>query len=98
ETPDLLNCLWRFPLQYIINLPWINRNTSISDDMPKERDLLQPEITLAEFSIQLMLSKLLQHKPQVLLMLLLILGVNQDIINEHHNKLIQILHKHLVHQ
>jgi hypothetical protein len=63
--------------------------------MPKERDFLQPEITLAKLGIQLMLSQLLQHKPQMFLMLLLILGVNQDIINEHHNKLIQILHKNL---
>jgi hypothetical protein len=66
--------------------------------MPKERDFLQPKITLAKLGIQLMLSQLLQHKPQMLLMLLLILGVNQDVINEHHNKLIQILHKNFVHQ
>jgi hypothetical protein len=64
--------------------------------MPKEIDFLHLEIAIAEFSIQLMFSKLLEHKPQVLLMLLLILELNQDIIYEHHNELIQVLHKHLV--
>ena len=44
-----------------------------------------------------MLSQLLQHKPQMLLMLFFILGVDQDIIDEHHDKLIQVLHKDFVH-
>jgi hypothetical protein len=33
----------------------------------------------------------------MLLMFLLSLGVNQNIINKHHNELIQVLQKHLVH-
>jgi hypothetical protein len=32
------------------------------------------------------------------LMFFLCLGVNQDIIDENHNKLIQVLHKHLIHE
>jgi hypothetical protein len=55
--------------------------------MPKERDFLQSEITVAEFSIQQMFPKILHHKPQMFPMLLFILGVYQDIINEQHNKL-----------
>jgi hypothetical protein len=34
----------------------------------------------------------------MLLMLFLVLGLIQDVINENHNKLVQILHKDLVHQ
>jgi predicted Zn-dependent protease with MMP-like domain len=34
----------------------------------------------------------------MLLMLFLVLGLIQDVINEHHNKLVQILHKDLVHE
>jgi hypothetical protein len=66
--------------------------------MPKVRDFLQPKITLAKLGIQLLLSQHLQHKPQMFLMLLLIFGLNQDVINEHHHKLNQVLHKNFVHQ
>src|SRR3954468_15088637 len=65
--------------------------------MSKESDLLQPKLTLAELGIQLVLPELLQYQTQMCLMLLLILGIHQYIINEHHNEFIQELHKHLVH-
>jgi hypothetical protein len=32
------------------------------------------------------------------LMLYFCLGVNQNIVDEDHNKLIQVLHKHLIHE
>jgi hypothetical protein len=66
--------------------------------MTHKSHFLELELKLAELYVQLMLSQFLQHKPQMLLMLFLVLGVDQDIINEHHDKLIQILHKDLVHQ
>jgi hypothetical protein len=31
-------------------------------------------------------------------MLLLILGIYEDIINEHHYKLVKVVHEHTVHQ
>ena len=34
----------------------------------------------------------------MLFMFFLRLGVNENVINKHHDKLIQIFHKHLVHQ
>jgi hypothetical protein len=49
--------------------------------MTQKSHFLEPELTLAELCVQLMLSQLLQHKPQMLLMLFLILGSDQDIIN-----------------
>jgi hypothetical protein len=58
---------------------------------------IQPESTLAKLGIQLMLPKLLQHKPQVLFMFFLIPREYQNVINEYHNKLIEILHEYLVH-
>src|ERR1044071_5035492 len=65
--------------------------------MSKESDLLQPKLTLAELGIQFVLPELLQYQTQMCRMLLLILGIHQYIINEHHNEFIQELHKHLVH-
>jgi hypothetical protein len=34
----------------------------------------------------------------VLFMLLLILGIYKDIINEHHYKLVEVVHEHTAHQ
>ena len=58
--------------------------------MPKEFHLSKPKFTLTEFGIQLTVSQNLEHKPQITLMLLLGLGVDQDIVNEDHDELILI--------
>jgi hypothetical protein len=49
---------------------------------------LQLECTLAELGIEFMVAKSLQDNTQVLLMLFFILGVDQDVINEDHDKLV----------
>ena len=50
--------------------------------MTEEWNLDNPELALAELGIQLMLSQSLQHEPQMLFMLFLCLGEDQNIINE----------------
>jgi hypothetical protein len=45
-----------------------------------------------------MVSKLLQHQREMFFVFFFILRVDQYVIDEHHNKLVQILHKVLVHQ
>ena len=44
-----------------------------------------------------MFSELSKYQTQMLLMFLFVLRLDQYIINEHHDELIQKLHKHLVH-
>jgi GTP-binding protein EngB required for normal cell division len=51
-----------------------------------------------ELGIQLIISEFLQKKPQVSLVFLLIPGVHQNIINEYHHELVEILHEHFIHQ
>ena len=63
--------------------------------MPKKRDFLQPELTLAKLSIHVMFSKFLQNQPQMLFMICFYFGEDQNIINEDHNKPIEILHNTL---
>jgi hypothetical protein len=81
-----------------LNLAWVNYNTLSGDDTSKKRSSLQPERTLAEFDIELMVMKSLQNNLKVLLMLCFILRVDQDVINENHDKLIQLQQEHRVHQ
>jgi hypothetical protein len=66
--------------------------------MSKKQNFLQPESTLAELGIELMVSKSLQNNSEMLCMLLLALRIDQDVINEDHDKLVQLRHEHGVHQ
>jgi hypothetical protein len=66
--------------------------------MTKKCNLCQPKFRLAEFGVQLVGSELLQYLSQLLLMLVSGLGINQNVINKYHNKLIQVFHKHLIHE
>jgi hypothetical protein len=58
--------------------------------MPKKWNLFQPECTLAKIDIQLGVTKSLQNNLKLLLMIFFSLGVDQDIINEYHHKLVQL--------
>ena len=66
--------------------------------MTEEWNHVNPELALAEVSIQLMLSQSLQHEPQMFFMLFLCLGEDQNIINEDHHENILIVHENHVHQ
>jgi hypothetical protein len=59
---------------------------------------LQPECTLTELGIELMVVKSLQDNTKVSLMLFFILGVDQDVVNEDHEKLVQLRHEYGIHQ
>jgi hypothetical protein len=86
EAIDLRYQSWRLPIQYLLNLARVDCNT------------LQPECTLVELGIKLMVTKSLQDNTKMLLMLFLILEVDQDVINEDHDKLVQLRHEYGVHQ
>jgi hypothetical protein len=65
--------------------------------MSKKSNFLQLESTLAEFGIQLMVPDSLQNNVEVSHMLFFIFGVFQDVINEDHNKLVQLRQEYRVH-
>jgi hypothetical protein len=56
--------------------------------MSKKWNFLQPESTLAEFGIELMVPKPLQNNAEMSHMLFFTLGIDQDVVNEHHDKLV----------
>jgi hypothetical protein len=66
--------------------------------MSKKRNFLQPESTLAELGIELMVSKSLQNNSEMLRMIFFTLGIDQDVINEDCDKLVQLQHEYGVHQ
>jgi hypothetical protein len=58
--------------------------------MSTKWNLLKLECTLAELGIKLMVTKSLQNNLKMLLMLFFIVGVGQDVVNEYHDKLVQL--------
>jgi hypothetical protein len=45
-----------------------------------------------------MLSKLFQYKTKMFGMFFLILGINQDVIQIYHDKLVEVVHEDIIHQ
>jgi hypothetical protein len=66
--------------------------------MSKKQNFLQPKCTLAELGMELMVSKSLQNHSEMLRMLFFIFGTDQDVVNEDHDKLVQLRHEYGVHQ
>jgi hypothetical protein len=66
--------------------------------MTQEWHFTQPELTLAEFGIQLVFSQSLEYNSKMFLVLFHILGVDRNVVNEKHNKLIQLSHEHRIHE
>ena len=66
--------------------------------MPQKSHPTKPKFTHAEFGIQLIVSQDLENDPQVNLMILLRLGVDQDVVHENYHKLIKIGLEHPTHE
>jgi hypothetical protein len=66
--------------------------------MSKKQNFLQPKSALVELGIELMVTKSLQNNSEMLHMLLFTLGIDQDIVNEDHDKFVQLCHEYGVHQ
>jgi hypothetical protein len=66
--------------------------------MSKKQNFLQSESTLVELGIELMVSKSLQNNSEMLRMLFFTLEIDQYVVNEDHDKLVQLRHEHGVHQ
>jgi hypothetical protein len=66
--------------------------------MTEELNFAQPELALAELRIELMITQSLKHNAEMLFMMFLTLRKDQDVINEDHDKLVQLFHKNRVHQ
>jgi hypothetical protein len=61
--------------------------------MTHELNFGQPELTLAELRIQLMITQSLKHNAEMLFILFLTLRKDQDVINEDYDKLVQLFHE-----
>jgi hypothetical protein len=81
-----------------LDLAWVKCNSLSGDDISKKRNFLQPENTLAEFGIEAMIPKSLQNNAEMSCMLFFTFRIDQYVINEDHDKLVQLRHEYRVHQ
>jgi hypothetical protein len=81
-----------------LNLAWVDCNILSGDDVSKKQNFLQTKSTLAKFGIELMVPKSLWNNVEMSHMLFFILGVDKDVVNEDHDKLVQLRHEYGVHQ
>lgn len=58
--------------------------------VPQECYTLKPEHALLKFGIKPMNSQAVEHNPQMLLVLLLILGIHNDVVNKYNHERVQI--------
>jgi hypothetical protein len=64
--------------------------------MAQKSPFFQPEFTFAELSKKLVLTQGSQHKPHMFCVLFLSLGIDQDVVSEHHYEFVEELHEHLI--
>jgi hypothetical protein len=81
-----------------MNIAEVNCDTLSRDDMSKKQNFLQSESTLTEFGIELMVMKPIQNNTEMSCMLFFTLKIDQDVINEDHDKLVQLRLEYGVHQ
>jgi len=67
------------------------------NNMLQELYLFQPKLALRQLAIELMLSEYCQYNFEIIRMFLPILGADEDVIYEHHHKIVQIGGKNLIH-
>jgi hypothetical protein len=98
ETTYLMHYLWRLPLQHISYLARVHHDFFWRYHVTQESHFTQPKLALAELDVQLVLSQSLKHDTKVFLMFFHTLRVYQNIVDENHDKLIQLQHEHRVHE
>jgi hypothetical protein len=74
------------------------RDAIFGNIVPRKFHTIQPQFAFGELSIKLMISQTLQDNSKVLGMLLLIFGVDEDIIDKDHYEFVELRHKHGVHE
>ena len=92
---DILRLL---PIKNILHLTRIYSNTILGENMTEKRDLFKPKLTFAKLGMKTMFSQLLKDNMNMMSMIFLGLGINENIINEDDHKDIKFLHEDAIHQ
>jgi hypothetical protein len=76
----------------------IYEDTIFRNSVPQKFDTIQPELAFGELSVKLMISQTLHENSNMFGVLVVILGVDEDIIDKDHYEFVKLRHKHGVHE
>jgi hypothetical protein len=93
ETADLVHGLGWFPIHHLLNFARICGDTILGNSVPQEFHTLQPEFTLGELSIKLMIPQTLEDNAEMFGMSFLVFRIDEDIIDEDHYEFVEFCHK-----
>ena len=77
---ELLHVLRRFQIHNCRHFLRIHRNALGRDDTTKIKNLIEPKFALGELGVELMFPELIENQTQVLGMIFLVLGKDQNVI------------------
>jgi hypothetical protein len=95
---DLMYGLGWFPIHHLLDFARIYGNSILGNSVPQEFHTIQPEFAFGEHGIKLMISQTLKDNSEMFRMLLLVFGIDKDIIDKDHYKFVELHHKHGVHE
>src|SRR3954465_592235 len=98
KTTNLRKCLGRRPISDCSHLFFVYSNPIRSNYKPQKYDAIGHEGTFLEIDIQLVFLQYLQHPPQMVKIVALLLTIDQDIIKVDHDKFTSKRVQHLSHQ
>jgi hypothetical protein len=87
-----------FPIHHLLDFARIYGDSILGNIVPQEFHTLQPKFTFGELSIKLMISQTLKDNSEKFGMLLLVFGIDKDIIDKDHYEFVELHHKHGVHE
>jgi hypothetical protein len=95
---DLVYGLGWSPIHHLLDFARIYGDTILGSGVPQEFHTLKPKFTFGELSIKLVISQTLKDNSEMFGMLLLVLGIDKDIINKDHYEFVELRHEHGVHE
>jgi hypothetical protein len=87
-----------FPIHHHLDFARINGDTIFRNSVAQKFHTIQPEFTFGELNIKLMISQTLKDDSEMFSMILLVFGIDKDIIDEDHYEFFELRHKHGVHE
>jgi hypothetical protein len=86
------------PIHDLLHFARIHGDTLFGNSVTQTLHTIQPELTFGEFGIEFVISQSLQDYTKMLRMLGFAFGIDQNIIDEDHYELVQLIHEDRVHK
>ncbi len=86
------------PVPNGLDHPLVHLDAIGTDDVPEELPGGAVELALLELQVEVVFPELSQNLRNVVVMFGQVLGVNQDVVDVHYDKLVENLLEHLIHK